>query len=183
MTLDIVKYTINYRLNIILICVFWICMLSLFILHDNSSILLYIKWVTLILIFVLIIHRQLIKSNTILGTCTMASTSDGVVYDINQGIKTKIQKLVFVYGGFKGKERGISLLLLPNSRFKDGTNNYLVINDICNIHILLKDKAEYQHLVDLLSNFQQSGIQVQKNHYVIFSIKRLYTFIRNAIKK
>lgn len=178
MILNIAKYTIHYKINRILICVFFACIVSLCILQNNS----YIKWFTLFLIFIVIFYYQLTKSNIVTGFITITKLSNGAEYCINQGIGSKLDSLIFVDGGFKGKERGVSLLFLPNSRFKDGANNYLIINEACKVQIMLKDKKEYQNFVDFLTEIQQSGVKVQKIHYLIFEIKRFCKLPKNIVK-
>jgi len=115
----------------------------------------------------------------IIGICILDHHS--ICFKYNDGMIERIEftELLFIDGGYKGKDNGFNKLLTAHNT-KEGANNYLVMNnDHSNkVQILLTSRQEYIKLKDYLASMQEYGVNAQKVHYMTFWMRNLTNFFR-----
>ena len=160
MFLRIVRYNIHYRINRAL---YLACLLifvgSIFIArinHEyykkmNDSI--FFSCCLLIPLIILVIHLWITRYKVI-GVCSINRHSITLKYKTGMIKGIELTELLFIYGGYKGKDNDMISLIFTGVRVKEGVNNFLIFNnDFSNkVQILLRSKKEYKDLLNLLSH-------------------------------
>ena len=128
----------------------------------------------LILLTIFGIHLWITRYKVI-GVCSIDRHSITLKYKTGMIKGIELTELLFIYGGYKGKDNDMISLICTGARVKEGVNNFLIFNnDYSNkVQILLRSKKEYKDLVNLLIELESSGIKTQTVHYTVFGFKSI----------
>jgi hypothetical protein len=165
MRLILIKYNEFQILRKVFIGLVITGLIVVYILKNKPINVVYI-WVTLSLFFIIYLVLSLLKNYSTYGSIIIDENDTCVIQTNSKSEKIIINSLKVIYSGYKGEAYPFEYFItFTNAR--DGTYNYIIINDK-SYQILIKSKQDLQKLLTILDIMQKKGIQTSwvKYHYL-----------------
>ena len=178
MSLQIVEYNVHERNFRRITYLSGLLFISVVITQNSKYVYVFICLCFLTLI-VYVIYDNTFKRYNILGLCSIGLHSVRIEL-ANRLEYVNFSEILFIYGGYKGKNSGLFIKFFSGSNVKSGATNYLILkNDTTTkIQIMLNSKKEYKDLLSKLAEIEASGIKVQKERYLFFAVKNILKKLR-----
>lgn len=165
MSLQIIIYNIHHKIRKYILILLWIVSIIILLHNKFGSPLM---WILVLVAIFNTFHYNIFEVYSKIGLCSIDSYSVSLKYK-DRFEHIKFLEILFIYGGYKGKDDGFSFPFTNQIR-KSGANNYLIFkkDTVTKVQIMLNSKKEYQQLLDKLSELKASGIKVQEVQYSAF---------------
>lgn len=159
MKLDIIAYKRVHKIRIAMPVLIYILVIVI-LLSYNSSAALWIRILKNAVLFILIgfgILNLLFSYHKKIGSLILKKNGECCIELDNKSIPVIINSIKLLYGGYNG-EVHIYEAVIIFSNGRDGTCNYLIINDV-EYQILLNNKEDWNNIKMIMNALHDTGVR------------------------